>query len=140
MEEVVFEKSMNCLNGVLRRFQQYLSHYHGNSSHYSCLSWVSPVLGRDSETSCARTFPRKTERIQCGSNPGPLDYESNTASTTEPRRTLEESMKRWGGGGGNGETDVYRLFLLFPRCFLKISYSRLLKCENCLVEGKYINL
>ena len=26
--------------------------YHGNSSHYSCLPWVSPVLGWGSEVSC----------------------------------------------------------------------------------------
>ena len=52
--------------------------YHGGSSHYSCLSWVSPVIGWGSEVSYPTTFPRKTQRIQCGSNPGPLDYESNT--------------------------------------------------------------
>ena len=28
--------------------------------------------------SCPRTLPRKTQRIRCSSNPGPLDYESNT--------------------------------------------------------------
>ena len=52
--------------------------YHGDSSHYSFLSWVSPVLGWGSEVSCPRTLPQKTLRIQCGSNPGPQDYESNT--------------------------------------------------------------
>ena len=36
--------------------------YHGDSSHYSCLSWVSPVLGRGSEVSCPRTLPRKKPR------------------------------------------------------------------------------
>ena len=45
--------------------------YHGDSSHYSCLSWVSPVLGSGSEVSCPRTLSRKTQRIQCCSNPGP---------------------------------------------------------------------
>ena len=39
-----------------------------NSSQCSCLSWVSSVLGWGSEVTCP-----KTERIQCGSNPGPLD-------------------------------------------------------------------
>ena len=39
--------------------------YHGDSSHYSCLSWVSPVLGWDSEVSCSRAFPR-------GSNEDPM--------------------------------------------------------------------
>ena len=42
------------------------------------LSWVSPILGRGSEVSCPRTLPWKTQRIQCGLNPGPLYYESNT--------------------------------------------------------------
>ena len=52
--------------------------YHGDSSHYSCLSWVSPVLVWGSEVSYPRALPRKTRWIRCGSNPGPLDYESNT--------------------------------------------------------------
>ena len=55
--------------------------FHGDNSHYSCLSWVSPALGWGSEVSCPRIRPRKTQRIQriqCSSNPGPLDYESNT--------------------------------------------------------------
>ena len=66
------------MNGVLRRFQQYFSHIdHGDSSHYSCLSWVSPTLGWCSEVSFPRTIPRKLHRIQCCSNPehqaGPQD-------------------------------------------------------------------
>ena len=36
--------------------------YHGNSSHYSCLSWVSSVLGWGSEVSCPRTLPLKLRR------------------------------------------------------------------------------
>ena len=32
--------------------------YHGDSSHYSCLSWVSAVIGWGSKVSCPRTFPR----------------------------------------------------------------------------------
>ena len=43
------------------------------------LSWVSPVLGWGSKVSSPRTLPqKKPQRIQCGSNPGPLDYKSNT--------------------------------------------------------------
>ena len=38
------------------------------------LSWVSPVLG----WALKYLAHEKTQRIQCGSNPGPLDYESNT--------------------------------------------------------------
>ena len=58
--------------------------YHRNSSHYYCLSWVSPVLGWGSEGSCKRTPQqqqnknKKKQRIQCGLNPGPLDYDSKT--------------------------------------------------------------
>ena len=63
-----------CFTPLLTLFQS----YHGDSSHYSSLSWVSPVLGWGSEVSCPRTLPRKTQMIRCGSNPGPVDYESNT--------------------------------------------------------------
>ena len=40
------------------------------------LGFTSTRLG--SEVSCPRTLPRKAQRIRCGSNPRPLDYESNT--------------------------------------------------------------
>ena len=52
--------------------------YHGDRSHYSCLSWFLQALGWGSEVSCPRTFQRKAKRIQCGSNPGPLNYEAYT--------------------------------------------------------------
>ena len=52
--------------------------YHSDSSHYSCLSWVSPVLGWALKCLAQGHSHEKTERIQCGLNPGPLDYESNT--------------------------------------------------------------
>ena len=51
--------------------------YHGDSSHYSCLSWVSPVLGWALKCLAQGHSQEKTQRIQCGSNPGPLDYKSN---------------------------------------------------------------
>ena len=37
-----------CFKPLLTVFQS----YHGDSSHYSCLSWVSPVLGQQNE--CGR--------------------------------------------------------------------------------------
>ena len=60
--------------------------YHGDSSHYSCLSLVLPVLGWGFEVSRPRTLPqsvspkdtpppqkkkkkKKKQRIQWGSNP-----------------------------------------------------------------------
>ena len=42
------------------------------------ISWVSPVLGRALKCLVLGHSHEKTQRIQCGSNPGPLDYESNT--------------------------------------------------------------
>ena len=54
--------------------------YHGDRSHYSCLSWVSPVdlLGWALKCLARGHSYEKNQRIQCGSNPGPLDYKSNT--------------------------------------------------------------
>ena len=65
------------LNGVLRRFHYYLR-YITATAHIIHTFLGSPVLGFGSEVSCPRKFSRKTHRIQCCSNPGPLDYESNT--------------------------------------------------------------
>ena len=64
------------MNGVLCCFQQYFTHIMV-TNHTTFMSFlVSPIPG--SEMSCPRTLPQKTQRIQCSSNPGPLDYESNT--------------------------------------------------------------
>ena len=52
--------------------------YHGDSSHYSRLSWVSPVLRWALKCLAQGHSHEKTQRIQCGSNPGPLDCKSNT--------------------------------------------------------------
>ena len=65
--------------------------YHGDSSYYSCLSWVSPVLGRGSEVSSPRTLP--------GKNPeDPVRLEPRTPGllvkhfTTEPRGTRTKEL------------------------------------------------
>ena len=60
----------------------------------SFLGFTSTRLG--SEVSCQKTLLRKTQRIQCGSNLVPLDYESNTsplshAGTSNKRRSLFDS-------------------------------------------------
>ena len=53
--------------------------YHGNSPYYSCLSWVSPVLGWYSEVTSPEKLPqKKPQRIKWASNAGQLDYKSNT--------------------------------------------------------------
>ena len=53
------------------------------------------VLDWGSEVSCPGTLPRKTQRIQCGSNQGPLDYESNTSpqSHAGPQHILNQKKK-----------------------------------------------
>ena len=58
----------------------------------SMLSWVSPVLGWALKCLAQGHSREKTQRIQCGSNPGPLDYESNTLplSHVGPRAELKE--------------------------------------------------
>ena len=46
-----------------------------------------------SEVSCPRILPRKkTQRIQCGSKPGPLDYESNTLPLCHAGPSVEEKV------------------------------------------------
>ena len=42
------------------------------------LSWVSPILGWALKCLAQGHSHEKTQRIQCGSNPGPMDYGSNT--------------------------------------------------------------
>ena len=69
------------LNGVLCRFQQHFSHTMAKA-HIIHVFPVFPVLSWGSEVSCPRTLPQKTQRTQCGSNPAPLDEESNTLPLT----------------------------------------------------------
>ena len=79
------------LNGALRRFYQYFSHITATAHIiHAFLGFTSTRLG--SEVSCPRTLPRKNQRIQCGSNPGPLDYESNTLPLSHmgPRETVRK--------------------------------------------------
>ena len=61
---------------------------------------VSPVLGCALKCLTQGHSHERTQRIQCGSNPGPLEYESNT--TTEPGGTLyglsETSHTLWQNG------------------------------------------
>ena len=53
MSKCVNELTKWCFTPLSTVFQS----YHGDSSHYSCLSWVSTVLGWGSEVSCPRTLP-----------------------------------------------------------------------------------
>ena len=94
-ESANIPKILKTMSWSLRLIELYFSpiwtvfqSYHGNSPHYSCLSWVSQVIGwgRVSKLSCTRTLPRETQRIQCGSNPVLIEYETNTLplSNAEP--------------------------------------------------------
>ena len=60
--------------------------YHGDNSHYSCLSWVSPVLGWGSEVSCPRILPRKNpeDTVRLETRIPGLRFKH---STSEPCRT-----------------------------------------------------
>ena len=78
------------------------------------LSWDSPVLGWGSEVSCPRTLPRKTQRIQWGSNPGPLEYESNTLP-------LSHAGPLFCGKGENAGN----LHFLFPTVFSALSKRKI---------------
>ena len=66
------------LKGCFMPLSTVFQSYHGNSSHYSCISWVSPVLGWALKCLAQGHSHEKTQRIRCCLNPGPLDYESNT--------------------------------------------------------------
>ena len=89
-----------CLTPLATVFQS----YHGDSSiihvfwvstvlgsHYSCLSWVLPVLGWGSKVSCPRTPPQKTSQ-------DPVWLEPRTPGlrvkhfTTEPHRLQKVSL------------------------------------------------
>ena len=66
---------------------------HGDSSHYSWLSWVSPALGWISKVSCPRTLHQNPEdpvRFE----PRTLDYESNglQLSPAGPRLTIDKNL------------------------------------------------
>ena len=68
--------------------------YHGDSSHYSCFSWVSPVLGWALKCLAQGHSHEKTQRIQCDSNPGLLDYESNTLPLSHAGPTYQQERTK----------------------------------------------
>ena len=76
------------------------------------LSWVSPVLGWALKCLVQGHSHEKTQRIQCGSNPGPLDYESNTLPLSrmgplEVRRMTEVVLQDdW---GRTGKEELHRI-------------------------------
>ena len=70
-----------------------ISVIYGDSSHYLSLSWVSPVLGWALNCLAQGHSHEKTQRIQCSSNPGPLDYESNTLPRSHARPDQTEGVE-----------------------------------------------
>ena len=63
------------------------------------LSWVSPVLGWALKCLAQRHSHEKTQRIQCGLNPGPLDYKSNTLQLSHAGPRQQEAAQ---------SIDIYR--------------------------------
>ena len=57
------------------------------------LSWVSPVLRWALKCLAQGHSHEKTQRIQCGSNPGPLDYELNTLPLSHFGPLIEEDAR-----------------------------------------------
>ena len=58
--------------------------YHGDNSHYSCLSWVLPVLGWGFEVSCPMKLPQKARRIDCSSVPWITSQTLYHSATQDP--------------------------------------------------------
>ena len=75
----------SCFMALATIFQS----YKGDSSHYSCHSWVSPVLGWGSEASCPRTVARKKKKKK---NPeDPVRLETRIPGLRVKRFTSEPS-------------------------------------------------
>ena len=82
-----------CFTLLLTVFQS----YHGDSSLYSRLSWVSSVLGWGSAVSCPRTLPRKKPKDQVRlepRTPGLRVKHFNTEPRTTPLRINREYVHR----------------------------------------------
>ena len=92
--------------------------YYGDSLHYSCLSPVSQVLGWALKCLAQGHSHEKTQRIQCGSNPGSLDYKSNTFPLGHSGPLEKKKML---------QTDIN--FCLFPNklMFLKADFLKVKK-------------
>ena len=108
--------------------------YRDDSSHYSCLSWFSPVLGWALKCLALKDTPTKNPK-------DPVRLEPRTPAlrvkqfTTEPRGILDVTEKlkfvlaRVENIVGIGQNAGYYYFLLFPQCFQKASFSGSLKVD-----------
>ena len=81
------------------------------------LSWVSPVLGWALKCLAQGHSHEKIQRIQCGSNPGPLDYESNTLPLHHAGPTVLKE-KAYENLLGKEENAGNQQCILFTHCFL----------------------
>ena len=130
-------------------FSTVFQSYHGHSSHYSYLSWVSSVLGWGFEASCSRTLPWKNSE-------DPVRFEPRTPglrvkhSTTEPHGSpvsvkgtnvinnlCEEQPKgrtSWGTSWFNPLLHRYSFWRINNRQFLKTWREK----EKVLVTSSFL--
>ena len=119
--------------------------YHGDNSHYPCLSWVSPVLGWGSEVSCPNNSQERDRSLERSFTvlylirdivseiiPSPQDNFSDWSKLkafADVKINGTKKMKLVLGKEenivGKEENAGYQHFLLFPQCFQKgfISWS-----------------
>ena len=96
------------------------------------LSWVSPVLGWALKCLAQGHSYEKTQRIQCGSNPGPLHYKSTTLplSHVGPRELPGRTFWKKNVGNSVLYTFWYKLLAFWipvQYCCLQVSieFSRI---------------
>ena len=94
--------------------------YHGDSSHYSCLSWVSPVLGWALKCLAQGYSHEKNPE-------DPVRREPRTPGlrvkhfTTEPRGTLNKSLENTAGKGEIAISPFPKVFSIRLENFLPFS-------------------
>ena len=89
--------------------------YHGDKSHCSCLSWVSPVLGWGSEVSCDKDTPTKKPRGSSATrtqDPWITSQTLNQWATQDPSLT-QKAFKKY-----CGKSRKWWLTSIFSYCFL----------------------
>ena len=104
-------------------------------------SWVSPVLGWALKCLAQGHSHEKTQRIQCGSNPGPRDYESNTLPLSHVGPVFKSVrlkytywyMKYTNVQDDNGQSLIPPSFKTNP--FVHIAWNYSVHISDALVKG-----
>ena len=112
---------INWLNGVLRRFQQYFSHITARAHIIHVFPGLHQYYAGAQKCVAQGHSQEKTQRIQCSSNPEPLDYESNTLplSHVGPRKIVEKGhpsnipVKLFQGLTSSFREDILRFSCLY---------------------------